>query len=84
MYDALQSHGVRVESHVYPKRGHADTIASFSLAARLRTPALHETLTFLRSVTAETPRKLGRNDRVADQVKRHQYGRDPIGSGEGG
>ena len=53
MYEALQSHGVRVESHVYPKRGHADTVASFSLVARLRTPALNETLAFLRSVTAD-------------------------------
>jgi hypothetical protein len=53
MHDALQAHGVRVESHFYPKRSHADTIASFSLVARLRTPALNETLAFLRSVTAD-------------------------------
>lgn len=53
MQDALQSRGVHVESHFYPKRGHADTIGSFSLAARFRTPALTETLAFLRRVTAD-------------------------------
>jgi acetyl esterase/lipase len=51
MQDALQSHGVHVESHFYPRRGHADTIASFSLAGRFRTPALNETLAFLQRVT---------------------------------
>jgi dipeptidyl aminopeptidase/acylaminoacyl peptidase len=55
MYDALKSHGVRVESHVYPQRGHPDTIASFSFVARWRTPALAQTLAFLRSVTADDP-----------------------------
>lgn len=53
MRDALRAHGVRVESHIYAKRSHADTVASFSLVARLRTPALNETLAFLRSVTAD-------------------------------
>jgi dipeptidyl aminopeptidase/acylaminoacyl peptidase len=53
MHDALESHGVRVESHFYPKRGHADTIAAFSLVARFRTPAMNATLTFLRRVTAD-------------------------------
>jgi acetyl esterase/lipase len=53
MRDALQSHGIPVESYFYPKRGHSDTIASFSLAARFRTPTLNATLTFLRRVTAD-------------------------------
>ena len=52
MHDALQSHGIRVEIHFYPQRSHADTIAAFSLAARVRTPTLNETLSFLRRVTA--------------------------------
>lgn len=52
MRDALQSHSVYVESHFYPKRGHADTVASFALAVRFRTPALKDTLTFLQRVTA--------------------------------
>lgn len=51
--DALQSRGVRVEAHFYPNRDHADTIASFAIAARFRTPALEDTLTFLRSITTD-------------------------------
>lgn len=54
--DALQSHGSAVESHFYPHRGHADTVASMSLAARFRTPALRQTLTFLARVTAQDAR----------------------------
>ena len=45
--DALRSHGARVEIHLYPKRGHDDTIASFALLARFRTPALRQTIDFL-------------------------------------
>jgi acetyl esterase/lipase len=56
MRDALQSYNVAVETHFYPKRGHADTIASFSLAARFRTPALHDTVAFLGRVTADQAR----------------------------
>ncbi len=50
--DALLLQGAEVETHLYPKRGHADTIASFSLAARLRTPALKQSLEFLGAVAA--------------------------------
>lgn len=50
--DALLSRGASVETHLYPGRGHADTAASFSLVARFRTPALQQTLAFLRRVTA--------------------------------
>lgn len=49
--DTLLSHGVQAEVHLYPKRGHADTIGSFSLAARFRTPSLKQTLDFLGRVT---------------------------------
>jgi acetyl esterase/lipase len=49
--DALLSQGRQVEAHLYPKRGHADTIGSFSLVARFRTPALKQTLDFLGRVT---------------------------------
>lgn len=49
--DALLSHGADVETHFYPKRGHADTIASFALVARFRTPALRQTIDFLHRVT---------------------------------
>ncbi len=52
LHDALLSHGVSVETHLYPNRGHADTAASFALIARFRTPALEQTLAFLQRVTA--------------------------------
>ena len=48
--DALLSQGARVETHLYPGRGHADTAASFTLIARFRTPALAQTLEFLSRV----------------------------------
>jgi hypothetical protein len=51
MRDALLSHGASVETHLYPGRGHADTAASFTLVARFRTPALEQTLAFLKRVT---------------------------------
>jgi acetyl esterase/lipase len=50
--DALRSQGVEVETHLYPGRGHADTIASFSVVARYRTPALAQTLAFLGRIPA--------------------------------
>jgi acetyl esterase/lipase len=52
--DALMAHKVRVETHLYPARGHADTIASFSLLRRHRTSSLEETINFLRSVTSQS------------------------------
>jgi acetyl esterase/lipase len=52
--DALMAHKVRVETHLYPDRGHIDTIASFALVRRHRTPSLDETIDFLRSVTAQS------------------------------
>jgi acetyl esterase/lipase len=53
--DALLAQGAHVETHLYPGRGHADTIASFTVVARYRTPALKQTLGFL--------------DRIADGVR---------------
>lgn len=50
MHDALQSYDVPVESHFYARR-HADTIASFALVVRFRTPALSETLAFLQRIS---------------------------------
>ncbi len=49
--EALESHHIAVESELYPKRGHADTIASFALVTRLRTPALEQTVSFLDRVS---------------------------------
>ncbi len=53
---ALRDHGVKVETHFYPKRGHADTVASFALPTRWRTPALEQTRAFISAVAdAGTP-----------------------------
>lgn len=54
MRDALLAHGASVETHFYPNRGHADTVASFTVVARWRTPALEQTLAFLQRVTAKS------------------------------
>jgi acetyl esterase/lipase len=54
MRDALLSKGVQVETHLYPRRGHADTIASFTWIARFRTPALEQTVDFLQRITKAT------------------------------
>jgi acetyl esterase/lipase len=51
MRDALLAQGAHVETHLYPGRGHADTIASFTVIARFRTPALEQTVDFLERVT---------------------------------
>ena len=50
--DALLAQGVAVETHLYPGRGRADTIGSFSVVARYRTPALKQTLEFLGRIDA--------------------------------
>jgi acetyl esterase/lipase len=50
--DALLAQGTDIEMHLYPGRGHVDTIASFAVVARHRTPALEQSLAFLGRVTA--------------------------------
>lgn len=45
--DALARLRVPVELQLYPHRGHASTVASFSLAARWQTPALQQTVAFI-------------------------------------
>jgi acetyl esterase/lipase len=50
--DALLSQGDEVETHLYPGRGHADTIASFAVVVRYRTPALEQSVAFLARITA--------------------------------
>jgi len=49
--DALVKNHVRVELHLYPHRGHSDTVASFAPVMRWRTPAVEETVKFIDSVT---------------------------------
>jgi acetyl esterase/lipase len=48
--EMLRQH-LRVELHLYPHRGHADTVASFAPIARWRTSALRDTIDFINSVT---------------------------------
>jgi dipeptidyl aminopeptidase/acylaminoacyl peptidase len=50
--DALVREHVRVELHLFPHRGHADTVAPFALVARWRTPVVSEVAAFVRSVGA--------------------------------
>ena len=50
--DALVRSHVRVELHLYPHRGHPDTVASFAPLTRWRTPAVEDTVKFIDSVTA--------------------------------
>jgi len=52
--DALVGAHVRVEMHLFPHRGHADTVAPFALLARWRTPVVSEVATFIRSVSTES------------------------------
>ena len=50
---ALIAHHVRVETGLYPGRGHVDTVAAFSLAARYRVPVLERTVRFIDGVSAQ-------------------------------
>jgi acetyl esterase/lipase len=49
--DALVRNHVRVDLHLYPHRGHSDTVASFAPLVRWRTPAADDTVKFIESVT---------------------------------
>jgi acetyl esterase/lipase len=49
--DKMLSEQLSVELHLYPHRGHGDTVASFAPLARWRTPALKDTLEFIARVT---------------------------------
>jgi dipeptidyl aminopeptidase/acylaminoacyl peptidase len=49
--DKLVANHVRVEMHLYPHRGHADTLAPFALLARQRSPAYEDSVAFIASVT---------------------------------
>jgi acetyl esterase/lipase len=50
--DALKAQGVRVETELYPDKGHAATVAGFSKPARGSTPTLDETVAFLGTLTS--------------------------------
>jgi acetyl esterase/lipase len=49
--DALRRNDVRVETELYPDRGHADMVAAFSVPARHRAPVLDDAVKFIESVT---------------------------------
>jgi acetyl esterase/lipase len=49
--DALVRAHVRVEMHLFPHRGHDDTLAPFALLARWRAPVVKEVAAFVRSVS---------------------------------
>ena len=51
--DALVRENVRVEMHLFPHRGHPDTVAPFALLARWRTPVVKEVAAFVRSVSTK-------------------------------
>jgi acetyl esterase/lipase len=50
--DVLQANHVRVETHFYPDKVHADTVAAMSVLARGRAPVLDQSVSFIESVTA--------------------------------
>jgi acetyl esterase/lipase len=50
--DVLQANHVRVETHFYPDKSHADTVAAMSVLARGRAPVLDQSVSFIESVTA--------------------------------
>lgn len=51
--DALAREHVRVEMHLFPHRGHDDTVAPFALLARWRAPVVKEVAAFVRSVSTK-------------------------------
>jgi acetyl esterase/lipase len=52
LQSALEAHGVPVEAHFYPGRTHVDTVGSFSLIIRGRTPALEQATALIEKVAA--------------------------------
>jgi acetyl esterase/lipase len=53
LQEALEQAHVRVEMHMFPHRGHADTVAPFAWVARWRTPVVDEVAAFIHSVSAD-------------------------------
>lgn len=53
--NALEKVHVPVQLHLYAHRGHLDTIASFAPLTRWRTPALEDSVAFIRSVAGAVP-----------------------------
>jgi acetyl esterase/lipase len=53
--DKLLANHVSVQMHLYPHRGHGDTLAPFALLARRRSPAFEDSVAFIESVTRSDP-----------------------------
>jgi acetyl esterase/lipase len=51
--DAMLALHLRVELHLYEHHGHGDTVAAFAPVARWRSPALRDSIEFIRSVTRQ-------------------------------
>lgn len=56
MEAALESAGIRVETHIYPERSHADTVAALSVPGRGRAPVLEQITAFVDSFRRNQPR----------------------------
>lgn len=57
MTAALEGAGIRVETHIYPDRAHADTVAALSVPGRGRAPVLEQIAAFIASlVEPDQPR----------------------------
>jgi acetyl esterase/lipase len=52
---ALRSHGVQVETRIYPDRGHIDMLAAVSVPGRWRAPVLADIAAFLNSIDPSDP-----------------------------
>jgi acetyl esterase/lipase len=51
MAAALRAHGVHAETHIYPGRSHADTVAALSVPARGRASVLNDVAGFLQQIS---------------------------------
>jgi acetyl esterase/lipase len=52
--EALRKNNVHVETQILDGRGHADSVAPFTLVLRYRAPVLEETVQFIESVTSQS------------------------------
>ncbi len=53
LHDALLQKHVQVTMHLFPHRGHSDTVAPFAVLIRWRTPVVAEVAAFVHSVSAK-------------------------------
>lgn len=63
--DALRRNDVRVETRLYPDRGHVDMVAAFSVPARHRAPVLEDAARFIESLATAVPAQASLPDAAA-------------------